>query len=198
GVMNLGPYEVLGELGRGGMGVVLRARGANGEVAIKLLPARWAVDRARFERERRLLAALGEADGFVPLLDAGESPHGAWFVMPLIGGGTLRERLGRGPLTVMETVELGRILATAVGAAHARGIVHRDLKPENVLFTKDGRALVSDLGLAKHYDLDAPGSGRSVSLSKTGETRGTVGYMAPEQLDDAKNAGPQADVFALA
>jgi serine/threonine-protein kinase len=206
--MNLGPYEVLGEIGRGGMGVVLRARardipaGATPiDVAIKLIPARWNLDLARFEREKKLLAALGEAEGFVPLLDAGDSPHGAFLVMPLLPGGTLRERLAQGPMPVADVLALARRLAASIGEAHARGIVHRDLKPENVIFTEDGRALVADLGLGKQLRRDPETESKSefntTSISGAGEMIGTVGYMAPEQLNDARAALPAADVFAL-
>jgi WD40 repeat protein len=192
-------YEVLGELGRGGMGVVARARAADGrDVAIKLLlrpDARQAIE--RFDRERRLLSSLGEAEGFVPLVDAGVSAQGPYLVMPFVGGGTLRHRLRTGPLPVDEVVALGRALGRALGHAHERGIVHRDLKPENILFTSDGRPLVADLGLAKHFRSDVLGASRSVSLSRAGSATGTAGYMPPEQINDAKSVGPPADVFAL-
>src|SRR5581483_2350676 len=85
--------------------------------------------------------------------------------------------------------------ARALGRAHARGIVHRDLKPENILFTKDERPLLADLGLAKHFRKD--GGRSTVALTQVGHMIGTAGYMAPEQVTDAKNAGPAADVFAL-
>ncbi len=151
--MRIGPYEVLGELGRGGMGVVFRARGpGGGEVALKLLARADGAAFARFDRERRLLASLGEEEGFVGLLDAGTAREGAWLVMPLVPGGTLADRLEAGPLGVEETVALGTQLARALGAAHARGIVHRDVKPENILFAASGRPLVADLGIAKHFD----------------------------------------------
>ncbi|MBX3470204.1 MAG: serine/threonine protein kinase, partial [Planctomycetes bacterium] len=191
--MRVGGFEVLSTIGRGGAGVVLHARAPNGaEVALKVLHARAPERLARFERERAVLASLGEAEGFVPLLQAGHDPHhGPFLVMPLVSGGTLRDRLRRGPLPLTETVRVGLELAETLGRAHARGIVHRDLKPENVLFTQDGRALVADLGLAKLLEDDV-GQG----LSRTGEMRGTVGYMAPEQAD-AKHASPAADVFAL-
>jgi len=197
-VRTLGSYVVIDELGRGGMGVVYRARARDGRaVAVKVLPAFVARGDSleRFGREVRLLGSLGEAQGFVPLLDSGTSPSGPFFVMPLLEGGTLRNRIEAGTFPVADAVALGIALGRALGVAHRAGIVHRDLKPENILYTKEGRPLVSDLGLAKHFSTD-DGS-LSISLSKTGEVRGTVGYMAPEQVNDAKSAGPAADVFAL-
>jgi tetratricopeptide (TPR) repeat protein len=196
--MRIGPYEVVSTLGQGGMGVVYAARSPEGhEVAVKVLHQKAGDDLARFERERRLLASLGEPDGFVPLLDAGTTAAGPYLVMPLLTGGTLRKRLEAGPLGIEETVGLGRSLAAALGAAHARGVVHRDLKPENILFTAAGLPLVADLGLAKHFDPGAPGASQSVSLSVDGALRGTAGYMAPEQMADARSVAGPADVFAL-
>ena len=195
--MELGSYRDLVFVGAGAMGTVFRSRAPDGrDVALKILARRDADSLARFDRERRLLGTFGEADGFVPLLDAGEAPQGRYLVMPYVPGGTLRARLKGAPLGVPETLALGRALAAALGKAHARGIVHRDLKPENVLFTREGRPLVADLGLAKHFDRSASGASQSVSLSREG-FRGTAGYMAPEQIADARTAGPPADVFAL-
>ncbi len=214
----VGDYEVDAEIGRGGMGVVYRARAPRGGVvAVKVVTRRDAEGLARFDREVRLLRALGEAEGFVPILDDGTSPMGRFLVMPYLRGGTLRDRLRRGPLPLPEVRRLGAALARALAGAHARGIVHRDLKPENVLFADDGKdpahrdvPLIADLGLAKHFatrpdsepgarDMAAPGDGAapSVVLSKTGELRGTVGYLAPEQIVDARSAADRADVFSL-
>ncbi len=198
GPVKIAGHEVLGELGRGGMGVVYRVRSPDGrEAALKLILGASEGTLARFERERRLLASLGEDQGFVGLLDARSSPEGAWLLMPLVPGGTLRKRLEAGPLGVEETIALGIQLATALGKAHERGIVHRDVKPENVLFAASGRPLVADLGLAKHFDRGAKGASQSLSLTQQGAYKGTAGYMAPEQLEDAKGVGPRADVFAL-
>ncbi len=198
--MRFGAYEVDGEIGRGGMGVVYRAWAPDGtRIAVKVLAASRTRRDAlvRFDRERRLLAELGADAGFVPLIDAGMGLSGAWIAMPLVEGGTLRDRLRRhGSLGVDETVVIGRALAAALAAAHERGIVHRDLKPENVLFDATGRPLVADLGLAKHF-ANTVDAGQSQSLSRTGEMRGTFGYMAPEQIRDAKSAGPSADLYAL-
>ena len=194
----IGPYEVLEEIGRGAIGVVFRARAPDGRVvAIKLVTSLDESRLERFDRERRLLGSLDEEAGFVPLLDAGVSPHGPYLVMPFAEGGTLGDRLRRGALGVDETVRLGRQLASALGRAHARGIVHRDLKPDNVLFTGSGRALVADLGVAKHFRPDATGASQSVSLTHDGALVGTALYMAPEQIENARDAGPRADVFSL-
>ncbi len=203
--MKIGSYETLAELGRGGMGVVYRARAEDGrEVALKMLLSPGTERLARFERERRILSEFGARDGFVPLLDQGVVRGGPFIVMPLVSGGTLRDRLARGPLAPAEAIELGKALARALARAHERGIVHRDLKPENILFSlaeagdgKPGAPLIADLGLAKHFDRAAPGASQSVSLSAHGDILGTAGYMAPEQMADAARAGPEADVFAL-
>ncbi len=195
--MQLGPYETGEEIGRGGMGVVFRARSAErDDLVLKLLLKSSPTALARFDRERRLLAALGAAEGFVPLLDAGTSPRGAWIVMPFIPGGTLRERIHRGPIPVEEVWRLGVALAAALGRAHSRGIVHRDVKPENVLFTVDGAPLIADLGLARHFERDVPGASASAAISKTGVFVGTAGYSPPEQMRGGE-IGPPADVFAL-
>ncbi|MGE0711623.1 MAG: protein kinase [Planctomycetota bacterium] len=185
----IGPYQLEARLGEGGMGVVFRARRPDGvEVALKLLRAKG--DAERFVREVRTLAQLGASAGFVPLLDAGSSPAGLYLVMPLLPGGDLAQRLRRGPLPLPEVIELGRRLAAALAHAHAVGVVHRDLKPENVLFDDAGRPVVADLGLAKYF------LGSESGLSRTGELRGTAGYMPPEQLRDAKRVTPASDVFA--
>jgi hypothetical protein len=197
--VQIGRYAAVAELGRGGQGSVYLCRAPDGrDVAVKLLKRTSSASaRLRFDRERRLLATFSERDGFVPLLDSGETPEGPFFVMPLLEGGTLRARLDRGPLGVEETISLGIRLSSALALVHAQGVVHRDLKPENVLFSREGVAYVSDLGLAKHFVPDAAGLSQSMGLSKTGELRGTAGYMAPEQVRDARTAGPAADVFAV-
>jgi tetratricopeptide (TPR) repeat protein len=180
------------------MGTVLRARAPSGEeVAVKVLLEASPQRVTRFERERRLLSEFTARDGFVPLLDGGVAARGPYIVMPLLPGGTLRDRLARGPLGADETLALGRALAAALAKAHARGIVHRDLKPENVLYTAGGTPLIADLGLSKHFDRDALGASRSVALSRTGMFHGTAGYMPPEQVREARDVGPAADVFAL-
>jgi tetratricopeptide (TPR) repeat protein len=179
------------------MGTVFHGRAPDGrDVAIKILHRAEPGDLARFQREARLLASLGEADGFVPLLDQGTAPQGAYLVMPFLAGGTLRAMLqARRCLGAEETLRLGLALARALGRAHASGIVHRDVKPENVLLDARGAPFVADLGLAKYFA--GSGHGTSQSLSLSGAFRGTAGYMPLEQCRDAKSVGPEADVFAL-
>ncbi len=194
-MQQVGPYRLVRSVGRGGAGEVHEALTPDGRrVALKLLTAFDPGGLLRFARERALLAQLSTEGGFVPLLDMGDSPEGPWLVMPLLEGGTLRDRLRTGPLPVDEALRLGALLARTVGRAHARGIVHRDLKPENVLFDARGAAFVADLGLAKG---DAGAAPPTPTPSLTGEMRGTAGYMAPEQMNDAKRVGPAADVFSL-
>ncbi len=197
--MRIGSYEIVREIGRGGMGVVYEARDLAGRrLAIKVLLKPSPSHMARFERERRLLGTFSEEDGIVPLVDAGSSHDGApWVVMPYVEGGTLGDRLKNGPLDLDAVIDLGIALGHAAGRCHAKGIVHRDLKPANVLFTGDGRALIADLGLAKHFRTDLTGGAESKALSRTGELRGTIGYAAPEQLADAKDASAAADVFSI-
>jgi serine/threonine-protein kinase len=190
--VQIGSYEVLRELGRGGAGIVYLARSARGEeVAVKLLSSDSEQSLQRFAREARLLTQLGAGAGFVPLLEAQER----FIVMPYLAGGTLRDRLRRGPLGIADTEALGLALARALAEAHARGIVHRDLKPENVLYDQEGSPFVADLGLAKH--LSSASTSRSVGLSRSGEVRGTIGYMSPEQLAAARDVDARSDVFAL-
>ena len=194
--MKIGPYEAIEEVGRGGMSVVYRARSADGrEVALKLLAGDVGDEQAL--RELRLLGSLSQADGFVPVIDSGSERGRRYMVMPFVAGGTLRERLRRGPLPVAEAAAIVERLAKAMGRAHERGIVHRDLKPENVLLDAEGTPLVSDLGLAKHFRRDLLGGSKSGSLTGHGVIAGTLGYLAPEQLEDSKEARPPADVFAL-
>jgi serine/threonine protein kinase/Tfp pilus assembly protein PilF len=196
---SVGSYALGRELGRGGMGRVCRSRAKDGtEVAVKVM--NLAADPevlVGFDRERRLLASLGEADGFVPILDSGVDGERAYLVMPLLAGGTLREKLDGRTLRPREAAELVLQLARALGKAHARGIIHRDLKPANILFTQAGLPLVADLGLGKHFRHDVDGGEGSIAYSVTGTVAGTTGYMSPEQLEDSKRAGPACDVFAL-
>jgi serine/threonine protein kinase len=188
-------YEILGELGRGGMGVVYKARqtGLNRVVALKMiLAAQYAsADQlARFRAEAEAVARL-QHPNIVQVYDIREHRGQPFFSLEFVDGGSLANELDGTPWRASAAAELVEVLAHAVQAAHRRGIIHRDLKPANVLLTADGRPKITDFGLAKQVDED---SGRT----KTGAIMGTPSYMAPEQAEGrAKNIGPAADVYAL-
>jgi WD40 repeat protein/predicted Ser/Thr protein kinase len=188
-------YEVLGELGRGGMGVVYRARqmGLNRVVALKVILAGehagpGEVD--RFRREAEAAARL-QHPHIVQIHDIAEHQGRPFFSMEYLPGGSLDKKLAGTPLPARQAAELVEALARAVQAAHERGVVHRDLKPANVLLTEDGTPKVADFGLAKRLD----GSG---AQTQTGAVMGTPSYMAPEQAAGrARDLGPATDVYAL-
>ncbi|MEE8218231.1 MAG: protein kinase, partial [Vicinamibacteria bacterium] len=204
----LGPYEVTGSLGKGGMGEVYRARDTRLErdVALKVLPDDVASDRdrmARFEREARLLAALNHPHiaAIYGIEDAG-STHA--LVMELAEGPTLSERIAEGPMPVDEAMDVARQMAEALEYAHERGIVHRDLKPANVKLTPEGEVKLLDFGLAKALEAEGtqPESDYSESptishqATQVGVILGTASYMAPEQAR-GKTVDRRADIWAF-
>src|SRR5687768_7593555 len=157
----IGPYEIVGLLGKGGMGEVYRARDdrLKRDVAIKMLPEVVAGDPerlARFEREAQMLAAL-QHPNIASIYGIEESAGARCIVMELVEGETLAARLARGAMPVTEAMLVARQIAEGLEAAHERGIVHRDLKPANVVVTADGSVKLLDFGLAKA--LDDPVSG---------------------------------------
>ncbi|MEC7520037.1 MAG: protein kinase [Myxococcota bacterium] len=187
-------FETLAELGRGGMGVVHRARDtASGEeVALKLLSGEDAIDVARFEREARVLARVRHPH-VVRYVDHGRTPDGrVYLAMALLEGETLGERIARGGLGPAEAVLALEGAASGLGAAHAAGIVHRDVKPGNLfLVDRDpARVQVLDFGIAR-------GLGAGHTLTTTGTVIGTPFYMAPEQARAAEGVDARADVYAL-
>jgi serine/threonine protein kinase/tetratricopeptide (TPR) repeat protein len=188
-------YEILGELGRGGMGVVYKARHLklNRIVALKMILARGYAgpgDRARFLAEAEVVAAV-QHPHLVALLEYGEHQGQPFFTLEFLPGGSLAEKLQGIPQPAAAAVRLVEQLARGIHHAHTHGIVHRDLKPANVLFAEDGTPKITDFGLARRQ---AEGTG----LTATGEVLGTPSYMAPEQAGgESKHAGPAADVYAL-
>ncbi|MBY0228325.1 MAG: serine/threonine protein kinase, partial [Gemmataceae bacterium] len=186
-------YELLGELGRGGMGVVYKARDARlgRVVALKMILSgghAGADDLARFRTEAQAVARL-QHPGIVQVFEVGEHDGRPFMALEFCPGGSLDRKLAGTPMPPREAAALVRKVAEAVQAAHAAGVVHRDLKPANVLLTENGASKVTDFGLAKKLD----DSGQT----KTGSIMGTPSYMAPEQAEGRKDVGPLADVYAL-
>ena len=196
----LGPYEIVAPLGAGGMGEVYRARDAKlgREVAIKVLPAHLAGDAhaiERLEREARVLASASHPN-IIAIFDFGSSDGLIYVVMELLDGHTLRALLGDGALPVRRTVDYAIQIAQGLGAAHDRGIVHRDLKPENLFVTRDGHVKILDFGLARQHVLLGADETTLAQQTEPGTVLGTVGYMAPEQVQ-GKPADARSDIFAF-
>src|ERR1700674_4011745 len=182
----LGPYEITGAIGAGGMGEVYRAKDPRlgREVAIKVLPRELTGDPerlARFEREARSASALNHRN-IVTIHDFSSRDGEVWLVMELIRGDSLRELLLRGALPFKKVIAIGSGIADGLAAAHAAGIVHRDLKPENVMITSDGTPKILDFGLVKNRaSTDITNSSTEMRVSSAGTILGTAGYMSPEQ-----------------
>jgi WD40 repeat protein len=189
-------YEMLGELSRGGMGVVHKARqiGLNRLVALKMILAGAHASKeeiARFEREAEAVARL-QHPNIVQIHEVGEHAGRPFFSLEYVEGGNLAQRLDGTPWPARRAAELTATLARAMEYAHQQGIVHRDLTPSNVLVTADGTPKIADFGLAKFL------MGGGVSPTRTGSILGTPSYMAPEQAQANKQAiGPATDVYAL-
>jgi WD40 repeat protein len=189
-------YDLLDELGRGGMGIVFKAHhlGLNRSVALKMVlagPFLTPVARSRLRREARAVARL-QHPNIVQVYDVGEQDGRPFFSMELVEGGTLARRFGGRACPPRESAHLVELLARAIHYAHANGVLHRDLKPGNVLLTEDGTPKVCDFGLAK--DLVEP----LEAMTQTGALIGTPAYMAPEQAVGRGEAiGPGVDVYSL-
>ena len=192
----LGPYEILGLLGAGGMGEVYRARDSrlNRDVAVKVSASRF---NERFTHEARAVAALNHPN-ICTLFDVGPD----YLVMELVEGATLAERVAKGPVAVDEAMDIARQIAAGLEAAHEKGITHRDLKPANIKITPDGLVKVLDFGLAKVQRPAAPVSNPADSPTLTmqatqaGMILGTAGYMSPEQAR-GEVVDKRADIWAF-
>ncbi len=189
GGFRIGPYQVVRELGRGGMGVVYLARDPrlDRQVALKGITETFAADAelmARFQREARTLASLNHPH-IAAIFGLEEHEGATYLVLELVEGPTLSERLREGPLGWEESCRVGVQMAQALEAAHQRGIIHRDLKPANVKFTAEGALKILDFGLAKQGAGGAGGPGAadmSITVrTEAGAIMGTPGYMSPEQ-----------------
>jgi serine/threonine protein kinase len=189
-------YALEGEIGRGGMSVVYRARDLrlNRPVAIKVLPPELAHDsaiRARFTREAQTAAQLSHAH-IVPIYDVGEREGVAYLVMAMLTGGNLATLLAHEPrLPVEEARRLLREVADALDYAHQRGVIHRDIKPDNIMLDREsGRALVTDFGIA--WAMEA-----ASRLTVTGIAVGTPTYMSPEQAVGERALDGRSDIYSL-
>jgi len=196
----LSHYRIVGELGRGGMGIVYKAEDTKLErtVAIKVLPAAALSnedDRARFYREAKAAAALNhphiaaiyQIDEAVPSGSPSEDLR-PFIAMEFIEGGTLEDRIKDGPLKLNEAVRIATQVAEALKAAHAKSIVHRDIKSANIMLTTEGQAKVLDFGLAQ--------TTASTKLTRMGSTLGTVAYMSPEQAR-GEAVDQRTDIWSL-
>jgi serine/threonine protein kinase len=189
----IGRYEVKSEIGRGGMATVFHAYDPRfkRDVAIKVLPREFLHDpsfRARFGREAEIIASL-EHPAIVPVHDFGEEDGQPYLVMRLMTGGSLSDRMARGPLSLTETARILTQLAPALDRAHARGVIHRDLKPGNILFDDEGNAYIADFGIARLVQATVSFTGNAVI--------GTPAYMSPEQGRGDKDIDGRSDIYAL-
>ncbi len=190
----IGDYELLEEIGRGGMGVVFRAKQISlaRPVAVKMiLRGRLAsdLDMQRFLSEASSTARL-QHPHIVPVYEVGDIEGRPFFSMKLINGVTLADRLSDGPIPEREAAELIAVTARAIAFAHRQGVVHRDIKPSNILID-DSTPMISDFGLAKRFGVEN-------DLTRSGVVLGTPSYMSPEQASGRRDdVGPASDIYSL-
>jgi serine/threonine protein kinase len=198
----LGPYQIAGIVGEGGMGVVYRATDTRlgRDVAIKVLTHVAVSDRERllrFEQEARATGMLNHPN-LLTIYDVGrDDDDNPYLVSELLEGETLTNRLARGPLSPRKAVDAALQMALGLAAAHEKGVVHRDLKPDNIFLTRDGRLKILDFGIAKLTG-SALGDGPTFEVAATepGMVLGTVGYMSPEQVR-GESVDQRSDLFSL-
>src|SRR5262245_44770027 len=208
---SLGDYELLAEVGRGGMGRVYKARQRSLDrvVALKTIIAELATP-ALIERFRKEAQAAGQLNhpGIVPVYAIDEHAGQHFFTMAFVEGRSLEHRLKQGPLDNRMAALVVQRVAEAVQHAHVNGVVHRDLKPGNVLLGHDGSVKVTDFGLARRLSVKSDDESihevrKSTAadavhrLTLVGTIMGTPGYIAPEQALDSSKAGPAADIWAI-
>lgn len=199
---NFGQYKVICEVGRGGMGIVYKAEDPrlNRSVAIKQLildnvdPDKKDEFRERFRREAILAAGLSHPN-LISIYDVSISPDNAYYVMELLEGCSLREEIERRPshkMTPEEFAPLMKQVCSGLAHMHDMSLVHRDIKPDNIFILPDGKIKITDLGIARS------GESESSNLTKPGVMLGTLSYVSPEQLQDARNVDHRADIYSLA
>jgi len=196
----LGPYEIVSQIGAGGMGEVYRAADTrlSRRVALKIIGPQWSGNREarlRFEREARAISALSHPH-VCTLYDIGEQGEIGYLVMEFVDGQTLRDRLDSGPTPLDELLRYATQIADALEIAHAHGITHRDLKPSNVMITSRGAVKILDFGLAKLEELPAGDNEVTDVPTRPGVAIGTARYMSPEQMG-ADPVGTPSDIFSF-
>ena len=185
-------YQILEELGRGGMGIVYKAEDTrlNRIVALKMLPPHLLVsadDRARFTREAKAAASLHHAN-IATVFEINEYEHTPFIVMEHVEGQTLNHHIEKGPMKLAEALQIAIQVAGGLKAAHAKGIVHRDIKSSNIIIGPEKQAKILDFGLAK--------TSMSTKLTQMGSTVGTVAYMSPEQVN-GEEVDQRSDLWSL-
>jgi hypothetical protein len=185
-------YEILGELGRGAMGVVFKAvhTTLGRTVALKMILAEHAAGPGlvRFMSEAEAVASF-QHPNIVQIYEVGEADGRPYFSLEYLEGGNLEDKFGGKPMAPRQAAEMLSVVARAIHAAHRHGIIHRDLKPANILIASDGTLKIADFGIAKRLD--------AVKQTQTGQIIGTPTYMAPEQALGDAPIGPHTDIYSL-